>query len=464
MAVASIGKEKDNQILSDIATKRWDNLRGRLPAIHPSDLSDLIATLPPDDASTVFNLLPRELAAAVYPYLPQERQKLLLQSLTGEKLTQVFNDIPPDDRTRIFETLPVAITERVLEQLSPEELHQARDLLRYPDDVAGRYMTPDYVAIRPDMSAAQALDHIRVAGRDKEMLHVVYVIDDAGHLINDIRLGSLVLADREAKAAEIEASSLITIQDMEPVANVIAAFEKYDRVALPVVDARRRMLGIITADDVLDLVEQETTEDIQKIGGSQALDGPYMDLGFWTMVRKRGGWLSALFLGEMLTASAMGRFENEIERAVVLALFIPLVISSGGNSGSQAASIVIRSLAIDELRLGQWLRVLRREVGTSLALGAFLGMIGFLRIVLWQRLHLFDYGPYHHLVALTVAASLVGVVMFGSIVGSMLPFLLRRIGFDPATSSAPFVATLVDVTGLVIYFSIALVILRGTLL
>jgi magnesium transporter len=464
MGVASIGKGTNDQILSDIAAKRWDRLRQQLPGIHPSDLSDLIAALAPDDTSTVFNLLPRDLAATVFPYLPHERQEHLVHSLTGEKLTQIFNDISPDDRTRIFETLPAAVTQRVLEQLSPEELHQARDLLAYPDDVAGRYMTPDYVSIRPEMNAAQALDHIRVAGRDKEMLHVVYVIDEAGRLINDIRLGSLVLSDREANASEIEPSPLIAIGAMEPVENVIAAFEKYDRVALPVVNTRGEMLGIITADDVLDLVEQESTEDIQKIGGSQALERPYLELGFWSMVKKRGGWLSVLFLGEMLTASAMGRFENEIERAVVLALFIPLVISSGGNSGSQAASIIIRSLAINELRLGQWLRVFWREVGTSLALGAFLGLIGFVRIVLWQRLHLFDYGPHFQLVALTVAASLVGVVMFGSVTGSMLPFLMRRVGFDPATSSAPFVATLVDVTGLVIYFSIALVILRGTLL
>jgi magnesium transporter len=262
----------------------------------------------------------------------------------------------------------------------------------------------------------------------------------------------------------IEDPELIFVRATDSRETVLQAFEKYDRTALPVTDDRGYMLGIITVDDVLDIAERKATEDIQKLGGSEALDAPYLTVGFSTMIRKRGGWLSALFLGEMLTATAMGFFEKEIERAVVLALFVPLIISSGGNSGSQATSLIIRALALRELKLRDWWKVFSREILSGLALGTLLGAIGYLRIVLWQQLHFTDYGPHYLLVAASVFGSLIGVILFGTLAGSMLPFLLRRLGFDPATSSAPFVATLVDVTGLCIYFGVALLILRGTLL
>jgi magnesium transporter len=273
-----------------------------------------------------------------------------------------------------------------------------------------------------------------------------------------------VLADPATKISDINDPPLVSVRATDDREDVLKIFEKYDRVALPVTDTEGNMLGIITVDDVLDVAEQEATEDMQKLGGNEALDAPYLSVGVWSLVRKRGGWLSALFLGEMLTATAMSFFEGEIAKAVVLALFVPLVISSGGNSGSQAASLIIRSLALRELRLRDWFRVFRREVISGVALGTLLGSIGFLRIVLWQHLHLTNYGPHYLLVASTVWISLIGVVMFGTLAGSMLPFLLRRLGFDPATSSAPFVATLVDVTGLVIYFTVAYMIMRGTLL
>ena len=245
---------------------------------------------------------------------------------------------------------------------------------------------------------------------------------------------------------------------------VLKAFERYDRLALPVTDADGHMLGIITVDDILDVAEQEATEDMQKLGGMEALEAPYLNVGVWSMIRKRAGWLSALFLGEMLTATAMTYFEGEIARAVVLALFVPLIISSGGNSGSQATSLIIRALALRELRLRDWFRVFRREIISGMSLGALLGAIGFIRIVLWEKVHFTDYGPHYLLVGFTVWIALLGVVTFGTLAGSMLPFILRRLGFDPATSSAPFVATLVDVTGLCIYFTVALLILKGTLL
>jgi magnesium transporter len=297
-----------------------------------------------------------------------------------------------------------------------------------------------------------------------ETLNVVYIVDDQGKLVEDLRLGSLVLADPNDVVSTIADPALVALVATDDRSRALELFEKYDRVALPVTDAEGNMLGIVTADDVLDVAQSEATEDIQKLGGSEALDAPYPQVGMWAMIRKRGGWLSALFLGEMLTATAMSFFEKEIARAVVLALFVPLIISSGGNSGSQASSLIIRALALRELTLRDWFRVFRREFFSGLMLGALLGVIGFFRIILWQHLHFTNYGEHYLLLAFTVWASLVGVVMFGTLAGSMLPFILRRLGFDPAASSAPFVATLVDVTGLCIYFTVALLILHGTLL
>jgi magnesium transporter len=325
-------------------------------------------------------------------------------------------------------------------------------------------MTPEYAWIYPDMTAAAALDKIRETGRGKETLNWVYVIDPGGKLLEDIRLANLVLAHADMNVMAIGDPELVSVRATDDRDTVLKAFEKYDRTVLPVTDERGFLLGILTVDDILDIAEQRATEDIQKLGGSEVLGASYVDVSFSTMLRKRGGWLAALFLGEMLTATAMGFFETEISRAVVLALFVPLIISSGGNSGSQATSLVIRALALRELRLRDWWKVFGREIAAGLVLGTFLGSIGFFRIVLWQHLHFTDYGPHYLLVALTVWGALIGVVGFGTLTGSMLPFILRKLGFDPATASAPFVATLVDVTGLCIYFGVALLILRGTLL
>lgn len=325
-------------------------------------------------------------------------------------------------------------------------------------------MTPHYVSISPEMTAGHAIAHIRKVGSRSETLNVVYILDANGKLLEDLRLGSLVLADPEKKVTDIADPALVSLHARDDRESALELFEKYDRVALPVTDADSNMLGIVTVDDMLDVAQSEATEDIQKIGGSEALDAPYTQVGLWDMIRKRGGWLSALFLGEMLTATAMSFFETEIAKAVVLALFVPLIISSGGNSGSQAASLIIRALALRELKLRDWFKVCYRELISGLALGFLLGVIGFFRIVLWQHLHLTNYGQHYLLLAFTVWASLIGVVMFGTLAGSMLPFIMRRFGFDPAASSAPFVATLVDVSGLCIYFSVALLILHGTLL
>jgi magnesium transporter len=447
-----------------IAAKDWDGLREILIELPAPDVAELIIDLPPEDEGIVFRILPRERAAEVFEYLPIDHQRTLVQSMNGPQVQAILNEMTPDDRTRLFEELPDAVTRTLLDALPPDQLKSARALLGYPEGTAARYMTPQYVALPPDITAAEGIERVRRNGRGKETLAVLYVVNEKGRLLEDLRLGSLVMADPETMVGDIEDRPPVFIQATDSTDEVLAAFERYDRVALPVVDKNRHMLGIITVDDVLEFAQRKATQEMQKLGGSEALDKPYFDVGFWPMVKKRGGWLAALFLGETLTATAMGRYEHEIERAAVVALFVPLIISSGGNSGSQATSILIRSLALREVRLRDCLRVLRKEVSTSLALGIILGAIGFVRICLWYWFGWQTYEGHPYLIATTVWGSLIGVVTFGSVVGAMLPFLLRKLGFDPASASAPFVATLVDVTGLVIYFTVASFVLRGTLL
>ena len=456
--------EAEDSIPELVATRQWDRLRDELMPLHPSDVAAVIIEHPAETEGIIFRLLPKEKAARVFSYLPPSEQRDLLESLSSDQVRRLLDDMTPDDRTHLLEEMPAEVTRELLLQLDPQALQAARRLLGYPENTAGRYMTPEYAWIYPDMTAARALDKIRETGRGKETLNWVYVIEPGGKLLEDIRLANLVLAHADTNVLAIGDPELVSVRATDDREHVLKAFAQYDRTALPVTDSRGHLLGIITVDDVLDIAEQRATEDMQKLGGSEALGASYADVGFTTMLRKRGGWLAALFLGEMLTATAMGFFEAEIARAVVLAMFVPLIISSGGNSGSQATSLIIRALALREVRLGDWWRVCGREIAAGLALGAFLGAIGFLRIVLWQHLHFTDYGPHYLLVALTVCAALIGVVGFGTLTGSMLPFILRRLGFDPATASAPFVATLVDVTGLCIYFGVALFILKGTLL
>ena len=446
-----------------LRARRWHALRRLLAALHPADVAELAVGLEEAEAEVLLRLLGRR-RSSVFAYLPPETQARLLRRVSPEQLSAIVAAMSPDDRTHMLDALPPDVSRLLLGRLPPSEHKRALALLSYPEDTAGRYMTPAFATIAPQMSAGEALQHIRRTGRGKETLHVVYIVDDEGRLVEDVALGALVMADPDTRVTDIPDPGVVSLLDTTPREDVVHLFEKYDRVALPVTDEARHILGIITVDDVLDVAEAEATEDIHKLGGMEALDRPYLEAGFWSMVRKRGGWLSALFLGEMLTATAMSRYEVEIARAVVLAVFVPLIISSGGNSGSQAASLIIRALALRELTLGHWWKVFGREVVAGVALGAALGGIGFVRIVTWQRLHITDYGPHYVLLAATVWISLVGVVTFGTLAGSMLPFLLRRLGFDPATSSAPFVATLVDVTGLVIYFTVAALVLHGALL
>ena len=447
-----------------IREKRWTDLHEALSKMAPPDVASVLIEVPDEEDCAIFRLLERHSAGQVFAYLPIDHQENLIRTLSSSQMRAVLAEMTPDDQAELLDELPAEVTRKVLEALSPEELKAARDLLGYPPGTAGRHMTPNYVALRPDMTAREAIQYVKATGRGKETLNILYVLDAEGKLVKELRLGSLVLADDNTKLIDIEERPPVSISAAATGDYVVATFERYDRVALPVVDPDGKMLGIITADDVLEYAQRRATSEIQKLGGSEALDAPYFDVGFWPMVRKRGGWLAVLFLGETLTATAMGQFEHEIERAAVVALFVPLIISSGGNSGSQATSILIRSLALQDVKLRDWWRVFGNELVSSLALGVFLGAIGFFRICVWYWFGWATYEDHPFLMGATVWSSLVGVVMFGSLVGSMLPFILRRLGFDPATASAPFVATLVDVTGLVIYFTMASLVLRGTLL
>jgi len=432
----------------------------RQPALK---IAELIESLRREEQVVVFRVLPRAMAADVFEYMPIEAQEELIKAMADADTAAILNDMAPDDRTALLEELPATVTRHLLQLLTPEERSAAVQLLGYPEGSIGRRMTPDYVKVRQEWTTAQALEHVRLHGQDSETLSMVYVIDARGRLLDDIRIRRLLLSPPDARISDLMDGSFTALKATDDEREAVKVFREADLNALPVLDSEGALIGIVTGDDVLDVAETAATEDIQRIGGTEALEEPYMDVGFFSMVKKRASWLVILFLGEMLTATAMAFFQREIQRAVVLALFVPLIISSGGNSGSQAATLVIRALALGEITLRDWWRVCRREIFSGLALGSILGVIGFLRISIWSQFsHL--YGEHWLLVALTVGTALVGIVLWGTLAGSMLPLILRRLGFDPASASAPFVATLVDVTGLVIYFSVALVILRGTLL
>jgi len=441
----------------------FQRLREQLVELRPPELAAALSELRHDEQVIAFRILPRSLAAAVFEYMPRDSQRGLLKAMGQEDVAALLNRMSPDDRTSLLSELPANATKQLLELLTPEERREAVTLLGYAPGTVGRLMTPHYIAVREDWTVQQVLDYVRVHGQNSETLNVIYVVDGAGVLIDDIRVREFLVVPLTLRVSDLMDRRFVTLKATDTQESAVAVFRHEDRTALPVTDTAGVLIGIVTVDDVLDVAEAAATRDFQMVGGSEALDEPYMQMSALGMVRKRAGWLVVLFLGEMLTATAMGFFEKEIARAVVLALFVPLIISSGGNSGSQASTLVIRALAIGELKLADVWRVIRREIFSGLALGCILGAIGFLRISIWSAFSDI-YGPHWVLVASTVAFALVGVVLWGTLVGSVLPFVLRRLGFDPATSSAPFVATLVDVTGLIIYFSVGVVILRGTLL
>ena len=452
-----------DELAAVLRARDYAQLRDMMRNRHASDLAALLTELSLEDQVVVFRVLPRKDATAVFEYLSQDAKKALLKAMAQEDVATLLNNMAPDDRTMFLEELPATVTRELLALLTPEERSVALTLLGYPERSVGRLMTPHYVAVQEHWTVRDVLDHVRTHGQDSETLNVIYVVDEQGALIDDVRIREFLLAPVDKRVADLMDRRFVALKASDDQEAAVAMFRQYDRSALPVTDTAGMLIGIVTIDDVLDVAEATATREIQRIGGSEALDEPYMHIAFGRMIQKRAGWLTALFLGEMLTATAMGAFEEEISKAVVLALFVPLIISSGGNSGSQAATLVIRALALGEVGLRDWWRVMRREILAGLSLGAILGSIGFLRISLWSAFSDM-YGEHWLLIAVTVALSLIGVVLWGTLTGSLLPLLMRRLGFDPAASSAPFVATLVDVTGLVIYFSVALVVLRGTLL
>src|SRR5213596_1311259 len=432
--------------------------------LRVTELLDAWPVLSAEERLEGLRLLPHADAEDLLLSLPaRDQAELILQMSPGDRRSWM-RLLPPDDAADVIQESPEEERDGLLALLDEPTRKEVAALLAYKEDEAGGLMNPRYARLRPEMSVDEAITYLRRQARERlETIYYVYVLDAEQRLIGVVSFRELFAAPPEKTVRDIMRTDIVTAPESMDQEALSRLFAEHDFLAIPVIDAERHVKGIVTVDDIVDVVQEEATEDIQKIGGMEALDAPYLEIGFASMVRKRAGWLAILFVGEMLTATAMGFYEREIARAVVLALFVPLIISSGGNSGSQASTLVVRALALGEVKLRDWWRVMRREIGAGLALGAILGTIGFLRIAIWSAFSTI-YGPHWLPIALPLATSLIGVVMWGTIAGSMLPLVLRRIGFDPASASAPFVATLVDVSGLVIYFSIASLILRGTLL
>ena len=433
----------NDQNISDVANLIYDNQDYEIPIISHLSIHR---------------------AASVFKIIDLSEQKRIIKNLPAFKSAELLNELPPDDRVDFLEELPTSAVRELIKTLDPEERKITLKLLGYPENSVGRLMTPDYVYVYEYNTVQEVLETIRHFGTNSETIDVIYVINEKGELMDDIRIRDFILASPEVKVNELMDSRYISLHVNDDQELASEAFKMNNRVALPVTDAQNILLGIITIDDVLWVAHEEFSEDIQKIGGTEVLDEPYLDIGILKLVKKRAGWLVLLFLGEMLTATAMQYFQKEIEAATVLALFIPLIMSSGGNSGSQASTLIIQAMALGELTIADWWKVMRRELISGLLLGVILGSIGFFRIIVWQNLHIFDYGIYWKLVATTIFFSLIGIVLWGSLMGSMLPLILKKLKLDPAASSAPFVATLVDVTGIVIYFSVAYFFLQGRLL
>lgn len=428
-----------------------------------SDVADLIYE---NDAyqCQIISHLSMHRAASVFKILELPTQKRIIKDLPAFTTAELLNELPADDRTAFLSELPSNAVRELVKALNPEERKITLSLLGYPEGSVGRLMTPDYIYVYENNTVEEVLNTIRKYAKNSETIDVIYVINNQGELLDDIRIKDFILATPEKKVNELMDGRFIALHadDEQEVAN--EAFKMNNRVALPVVSKSNKLLGIVTIDDILWVASEEFSEDMQKMAGIEALDEAYLDMPLFKLFKKRIGWLIVLFLGEMFTATAMGFFEDEIQKAVVLALFIPLIISSGGNTGSQASTLIIQAMAVGELTLKNWWRVMRREILQGLMLGSVLGSIGFTRVLIWSKILPNVYGAHYMRIGLTVGFSLLGVVLWGTLTGSMLPLILKRLGADPAVSSAPFVATLVDVTGLIIYFSVAYLFLQGILL
>lgn len=433
--------------------------------IHAADLADIVEALPRENVLALLGALPAERAADVLEYLSDDLRTEVLEEMSAPQAARLVAEMTPDDRADALEELEEETYEDILSEIPKAAREETERLLAYDPDTAGGLMTTEFVSVPEHTTVEDALAGVRRiarAGR-REAMHAIYATDERGSLKGVLSLRELLAAAEGSRIRDIAWEEVVSVPAAADREEVVSLTSNYDLVALPVVDDAGRILGVVTVDDVMDVMVEEHTEDVQKFGGMEALDEPYLQIGFAAMIRKRVVWLIALFVGQMLTTSAMQQFQNQLSQALMLTLFIPLIISSGGNSGSQATSLIIRAMALGEVTLADWWRIARRELPLGLVLGLILGVLGVLRIVVWQQLGLWDYGEHYLVVAWTVGVTLIGVVAFGSLAGSMLPFLLRRVGLDPASASAPLVATLVDVTGLTIYFSVALFLLSGIL-
>jgi magnesium transporter len=428
--------------------------------MHPADLADVAEAMPFEQVPVFLAALPKDRAAQVLEYLDEELRAEVLEAMTAQQAAALVTEMNPDERADLLEELDEDKAEEIVEEMPAETRLETQQLRRYDPDSAGGLMTTEFVSVEANTTVEEALRRVRVIARSekREAMHAVYTTDEGGRLAGVLSLRELLAAPEGASLADVawtEPQAVSPTADREEVARVIS---NYDLVVVPVVSESGHLMGVITVDDVIDAIEEEQTEDVQKLGAVQVLDEPYMQIGIVTMMKKRAGWLSILLVSEMLTTQVMQHFDKELKAVTALTLFVPLVVSSGGNSGSQATSLITRAMALREVTLHDWWRVAAREFPSGIVLGIILGLIGMLRIALWQYMGWYDYGSSQHSweqVALTVGCSLVGIVTFGSLAGSMLPFLLRRVGFDPASASAPLVATLVDVTGLSIYFGVA---------
>ncbi|MBW3519586.1 magnesium transporter [Flavobacterium sp. NKUCC04_CG] len=432
--------------------------------VHPADIAEKLSHLKKRDRDLAFLKLNSEQKASVFSLLDFDIQTQIVKSLAQEDYAEVLNNLEPDDRTELFENIPDELIKYSINLLNDKEKQIALDLIGYKEDSIARLMTPLYIQTKENKTVAEVLQHIKKYGKKAETLNYIYVINDNNVLIDDLKIGELLMAEPETKISELIDRSFAAIITTTPMEEAFDIFEKYDRSALPIITENGVLVGIVTFDDILDRIKDRDTEDIQKFGGLEELNMSYTKTPLLELVKKRAGWLVVLFLGEMLTASAMSHYDGEIEKAVVLALFVPLIISSGGNSGSQAASLIIRAMALGDLKLSDWWYVMKKEIASGLMLGGILGAIGFIRIMIWQEAGIYDYGEFWLYVALSVSCSLLLIVLWGTISGSIIPFVLRKFKMDPATASAPFVATLVDVSGLIIYFTIAAFFLSGKLL
>lgn len=431
---------------------------------NAADIAERLSEFSAEERLLSFLKVPTEYKAEVFSHLDADFQEETIRSIGREEVAELLNAMTPDDRTNLFEDFPDELIKYSINLLNPQERRIALKLLGYQEDSIARMMTPYYIQIRKEWTVKRCFEQIKKVGKKVETLNYLYVVDERNRLIDDLDIRHLLLADEEMLISEITDNHFVAITTTTSKENAVTYFEKYDRTALPIVTEAGVLVGIVTIDDIVDQIELQNTEDIQKFGGMEALDEPYIQTHWWEMIKKRGLWLVVLFFLQLITASVMGFYQNEIEKAVVLALFIPLIISSGGNAGSQAATLIIRAMALQEITLKDWWRVMRKEVITGLILGTFLGIIGFLRIMIWQKAGWFNYGDYWFFIGMSAGISLAMIVLWGTLSGSMVPFILKKFNLDPATSSAPFVATLVDVTGLIIYFSIAAMLLSGKLL